>query len=47
MLAAFLRNQQRSLFKMTFRAGTKPMDACAWVDANGDTFDPQGGEDGS
>src|ERR1017187_2094155 len=31
MMGAFLRNQQRCLCKVTFRAGTKPMDACAWV----------------
>src|SRR5579872_353067 len=40
MMGASLRNHKRGLFKMTFRAGTKPMDACAWVDANGDRFDP-------
>jgi hemerythrin len=40
MMAAFLRNQQRSLFKATFRAGTKPADACGWVDSRGDKFDP-------
>ena len=41
MLGAFLRNQQRCMWKMTFRAGTKPVDACAWVHANGETFDPK------
>jgi hemerythrin-like metal-binding protein len=40
MLGAALRNRQRSLVKMTFQAGTKPANACAWVDAKGDTFDP-------
>lgn len=40
MLGAFLRNQQRCIGKLTFRAGTKPMDACAWVDANGNRYDP-------
>ncbi len=40
MMGAFLRNQQRCMWKLTFRAGTKPLDACAWVDTNGDTFDP-------
>jgi hemerythrin len=40
MMGAFLRNRQRCVCKLTFRAGTKPMDACDWVDANGDTFDP-------
>jgi hemerythrin len=40
MMAASLRNHERFLCKVTFRAGTKPMDACAWVDADGDQFDP-------
>jgi hemerythrin-like metal-binding protein len=40
MMAASLRNHERFLCKVTFRAGTKPMDACAWVDADGDRFDP-------
>ena len=40
MMGAFLRNHRRCM-KLTFRAGTKPMDACAWVDANGETFDPK------
>jgi hemerythrin len=40
MMAAFLRNQRRCM-KMTFRAGTKPLDACAWVDVNGNAFDPK------
>lgn len=39
MMGAFLRNQQR-VCRLTFRAGTKPMDACDWVDANGDRFNP-------
>ena len=47
MMGAFLRNQQRCMWKVTFRAGTKPMDACAWLRANGDRFDPQTGESGS
>jgi len=47
MLGAFLRNQQRFMCKLTFRAGTKPMDACAWVRATGDRFDPQTGGSGS
>ncbi|SPF56827.1 Hemerythrin-like metal-binding protein [Candidatus Sulfopaludibacter sp. SbA4] len=46
MMGAFLRNQRRGMCKLTFRAGTKPMDACAWVDSNGDTFDPQTNEYG-
>jgi hemerythrin len=44
MMGAFLRNQQRCMLKFTFRAGTKPLDACAWVDTNGDAFDPKIGE---
>ena len=40
MLGAFLRNHQRGLYKMTLQAGTKPIDACAWFDSNGDQFDP-------
>ena len=40
MMGAFLRNQQRCMWKLTFRAGTKPLDACTWVDTHGDTFDP-------
>jgi hemerythrin len=42
MLGAFLRNHERGLCKITFRAGTKPMDACAWVDSRGEQFDPAG-----
>ena len=40
MMGAFLRNQRRCM-KLTFRAGTKPMDACAWVDINGAPFNPK------
>ena len=40
MMAAFLRNQQRCIGKLMFRASTKPIDSCAWVDANGNTFRP-------
>ena len=40
MLGAFLRNHRRSLFKVTFRAGTKAADACPWFDAEGQRFDP-------
>ncbi len=40
MMASSLRNHKRFLCKVTFRAGTKPMDACAWVDSDGDQFDP-------
>ncbi len=40
MLGAFLRNHRRSLYKMTFRAGTKAADACDWVGVDGQKFDP-------
>ena len=46
MMGAFLRNQHR-MWKVTFRAGTKSIDACAWVRANGDRFDPEASESGS
>ena len=46
MLGAFLRNQRRLMCKLTLQAGTKPIDACTWVRANGDTFDPQTAEGG-
>jgi hemerythrin len=39
MMGAFLRNHRRCM-KLTFRAGTKPMNACPWVDSSGDAFDP-------
>jgi len=41
MMAAFLRNQRRGPWKMTFQAGTKPADACDWVDSKGDRFKPR------
>ncbi|MGA3099452.1 MAG: hemerythrin family protein [Bryobacteraceae bacterium] len=40
MLGAFLRNHRRSLYKVSFRAGTKPIDACEWVNSKGEKFDP-------
>ena len=40
MMAAFLRNHRRGLYKMTFRAGTKRIDACEWVNSKGEKFDP-------
>ena len=45
MLGAFLRNHQRCT--LTFQAGTKPLDSCSWVTANGDTFNPQTSVQGS
>ena len=47
MMGAFLRNHRRGMFKVTFRAGTKPLEACTWVDVRGDTFDPRTSEKGS
>jgi hypothetical protein len=40
MMAAHLRNQRRCVIRLAFRAGTKPADACAWVDSTGNSFDP-------
>lgn len=40
MLGAFLRNHERSMFRLTFRAGTKPMNACTWTTARGESLDP-------
>jgi hemerythrin len=46
MLGAFLRNHQRSLCKVTLRAGTKPMNACTWFDSKGNPFDPAANNSG-
>jgi hemerythrin len=43
MLGAALRNHERGLYKLTIKGGTKPADACAWVDTNGDRFYPARG----
>ena len=40
MMGAFLRNQERCMYKMTFRAGTKPLHAGNWIRANGERFNP-------
>ena len=40
MMGAHLRNQARCVGKLTFRAGTKPANACSWVDSTGNRFDP-------
>ena len=39
MMGAFLRNHRR-VGTITLRAGTRPMDACEWVDSKGERFDP-------
>ena len=44
MLGAFLRNHQRFMCKVTFRAGTRPMNSCSWVTINGETFNPVTGQ---
>jgi hemerythrin len=46
MLGAFLRNHRRGVIRVTFRAGTKAADACAWVDSYGRKFDPKVGHSG-
>jgi hemerythrin len=45
MMAAFLRNQK--LCKLTFQAGTKPVEACTWIDSKGGRFDPPAARGGS
>jgi len=40
MLGAFLRNQLRAMWKLTYQAGTKAADACEWIDSRGDKFNP-------
>jgi hypothetical protein len=40
MLGSFLGNHQRTLYKATFQAGTKPLDGGGWVTADGDAFHP-------
>jgi hemerythrin-like metal-binding protein len=40
MMAAALRNHRRSMWTMTFTAGTKPLDACDWVTVSGDPLEP-------
>jgi hypothetical protein len=47
MMAAALRNHLRFMGKLTFRAGTKPADACGWVTINGEAFEPGARENGS
>ena len=47
MMGAFLRNQQRCMWKVTFQAGTKPLIGRAWVTANGDAFEPRPSKSGS
>jgi hemerythrin len=46
MLGTFLRNHQRGLYKITLRAGTKPIGSCTWVDSKGEQFDPATGTTG-
>jgi hemerythrin len=39
MMGAFLRNQRRAC-RITFLAGTKPPEACDWIDSTGEKFNP-------
>ena len=39
MMAAYLRNHHRCMWKLTFRAGTKPLEAGLWIDVNGKRLD--------
>ncbi len=41
MMAAALRNHRLSVGMLTFRAGTKPLDACEWVTIKGEPFEPR------
>jgi hemerythrin len=41
MMGAFLRNSRLRLGKVTFHAGTRPLDSCEWVSAKGDKFTPR------
>lgn len=40
MMASHLRNQCLTVGKLVFRVGTKPADACTWIDSAGNSFDP-------
>jgi hemerythrin len=40
MMAAALRNHMRCMWKVTFSAGTKPLEACSWVTIDGEPFEP-------
>ncbi len=44
MLGAFLRNHQRFMCKLTFSAGTRPLDSCSWIRVNGEAFNPATGQ---
>ena len=41
MMGAFLRNERLRIGKVTFQAGTRPLDSCEWVNAQGDRFPPR------
>jgi len=41
MMGAFLRNERLRLGKVTFQAGTRPLDSCEWVSAKGVKFIPR------
>jgi hemerythrin len=39
MMGAALRNHRRCMWKLTFTAGTKPLDACAWTTTSGEPLE--------
>lgn len=43
MMGAFLRNERLRLGRVTFQAGTRPLDSCEWVSVKGDKFIPRVG----
>jgi hemerythrin-like metal-binding protein len=40
MMGAAIRNHSRCVWKLTFHAGTKPLDSREWVTVDGDPFRP-------
>lgn len=40
MLASFLRNHRRGMYRVTFRAGTREAGEVEWVDSQGERFEP-------
>jgi hemerythrin len=47
MMGAALRNHRRSMWTMTFTAGTKSAEASGWVTATGEPFEPPNPENAS
>jgi hemerythrin len=40
MMGSALRNHQRCMVKLTFRAGTRRADECTWIDTRGEILRP-------